>query len=69
VVQPSWDLSSNRMGYATTWFIVICIIALVFATIGEDLETDGRFLSWVLVSTRAVRAVPRRTALRCTASD
>mmetsp|Transcript_69222 Transcript_69222/g.193662 ORF Transcript_69222/g.193662 Transcript_69222/m.193662 type:complete len:830 (+) Transcript_69222:756-3245(+) len=69
VVQPSWDLSSNRMGYATTWFIVICIIALVFATIGEDLETDGRFLSWVLVSARAVRAVPRRAALHCTASD
>ena len=47
--EPSWDVSSNLLGYAGSWFVIMCIYALVFSTTMADLHTDGRFLAVVLV--------------------
>ena len=48
-LKPCWDASSDLIGYAAGWLVVMCIIVQSFSLKIEQ----GTFLSWFLVLSSA----------------
>ena len=51
MLDPHWDKSANRLSYCSHWFVTMSVIALMFASLEDTLEIDGRVLSWFLCLT------------------
>jgi len=48
---PSYDVSSDDIGYAAGWFVTICTVALLFSTAMANLSSPESMtiLAWILV--------------------
>ena len=50
---PSYDVSSDDLGYTAAWFVVVCLLALLLSSPMPDLKIDEAVLAWFLVAITA----------------